>query len=934
LRLFIFRFVNFVVPNARTKCVSVDEFGRRCACLLLLLAFFAQVALSARRTSITLDEPLHITSGYACLTTGDYRLVEEHPPLLKMLQAFPLLFAQPPLPDPSLVPGWEEGNLIQAAQHVVVPYRPIEPLVFAARVPTMLVGVLLAALVMRWATDAFGGGAGLFALVLYGFDPNMLAHAGVAATDLGAACAIFAAMYTFWRWLRGDEILRQAQDDRQQAQDDGRQAQDDRQRVQDDGRQAQDDKSHRAPSSDQNPCTGPSWKRMLVAAITLGLALGVKTTVLITLPIFALLILWGRPRGRPLKPYLFQASVAGGIAGFVLWSLYRFEIGPVPGVPFPVPAASHFLPLLKLRQHMREGHAAFLMGRNYHHGIWSYFPIAFALKTPLLTQGLLVLTAVSLGVWVWRRRCCPGSSCGFGMTRGWRDESAMLALPVLYFGISLTSGLNIGYRHLLPILPFLFVWVSRIGRQPWLARCFRFQIPRLSSLRQFVGPLALLGAIVAYIMVTLTLFPWYLAYFNLLAGGPDGGYRYLVDSNLDWGQTWKALHTYLEKRNITEFSLSQYTINDPRAYGLDYTPLPPWPAAPPVLPQRFAPPPGIYAISSTQLQGVVVADSEMFDYFRNLSPIAKIGHAMFVYAVTASPSPSWVAQCTTPVAPLSEEAIYAGFGERALRLVYFDCAQSWLIPEGNGWYGISRDAEILKNSVEESWIFLVRREKAPLQHWGDVVLNRARLAYEQKQPGFLPPFAIYEWFEQESLDVGDDTDSVYAAPSAWPPLQAVSEGQVLTTPINIGSAAHSVALLFLGHGVEGASAEVLRQTQDDKVEVGRSIALQTRWRIQQHPQQPFSLMAHLLDENGTPLAVGDGLGVSVDQLEPGDTLIQRHVFAIPPEAAPGTYWIQVGAYTYPDVERLPIMPDAGQTLSLSSATLDRLIVGQIEVVAP
>ena len=170
--------------------------------VLLLWIMFAQVALAARHTSITIDEPLHITSGYACLTTGDYRLVEEHPPLLKMLQAAPLLLANPSLPDPRTVPGWAEGDLITATRHMVIPYRPMDTLAFAARVPTMLVAILLAAFVYRWSADIFSKYAGILALLLLAFDPNILAHAGVAATDLGATCAIFASMYLFWRWIR------------------------------------------------------------------------------------------------------------------------------------------------------------------------------------------------------------------------------------------------------------------------------------------------------------------------------------------------------------------------------------------------------------------------------------------------------------------------------------------------------------------------------------------------------------------------------------------------------------------------------------------------------------------------------------------------------------------------------------------------------------
>jgi hypothetical protein len=788
----------------------------------LLLVLFAQVALTARYTSITLDEPLHITSGYASLVTGDYRLVEEHPPLLKMVQALPLLLAEPSLPDPRAVSGWDEKDLIETAQHVVVPYRPIESIVFAARVPTMLVGVLLAALVYRWAMDTFGGWAGLLALTLYVFDPNILAHAGVAATDLGAACAIFAAMYTFWRWL---------------------------------GQKG-----------------GPSWRRCLVGAIVLGLALGVKSTTLLLLPIFGVLVLLARPPQQPLRPYLQQALAAGGVAFLVLWATYRFEIGTIPGWSVPLPAPSHFLPLIKLQEHMQSGHSAFLMGENYHLGKWYYFPVAFALKTPPLTLALSLLTALGLAI-----RRVP--------SRGWRSEAAILAMPLLYSIVSLTSTLNIGYRHLLPVLPFMFVWVSRLAPAATQARAGW----------RWVGGLALVG----YAIFTLTLFPWYLAYFNLFAGGVDGGYRYLTDSNLDWGQTWKALGLYLDERGITEFSLSQYTINDPRAYGLEYEALPPWPDAEPVLPRRFNPAPGTYAISATTLQGVVVADPEMYDYFRKLEPVTRVGHAMFVYEIEAHPTAAWVAQCTNPVVPLPPEVLMEGVGQNDVRLAYFDCSQSWLYPPGNGWYVLAHDSES--------------------QMTRSILAEPARLAYEQKRPGFVPPFAVYEWFKVDAL-AKLTPEPVYAAPSPWPPAQVEREGVLLEPPVRVGD-----ELEFLGVVAE-----------DGPVRAGSDVVIQTYWRANKTPAQPLSLMAHLLDASGAPIAVGDGLGVPIDQWQPGDVIMQRHLLRIPPETPPDTYWIQVGAYTLPDIQRLPVYANTqnGATDRADAAVGDRLLVDQLKVVEP
>lgn len=774
----------------------------RWGALALLLLFYTQVSFAARSTSITLDEPLHIASGYACLATGDFRLVEEHPPLLKMLQAAPLLLADPPLPDPRTVPGWETGNLIEFAQHTIVPYRPVEPLLFASRVPTMLVGVILGALIFRWTQDVSGRQSlmPLLALGLFAFDPNMLAHAGVAATDLGAAAAIFAAMYCFARWLHH-----------------------------------------------------PTGARALGAALTLGMALGTKNTALMLGPIYALLITWKLVTKRSPKRYLVQGACIAGGAFLTLWGIYGFEFGPAPSLPIAIPAPSHLLPLLKLQEHMREGHSAFLMGQNYHQGDWRYFPIAFALKTPPLILLLCGITLIRGTAEVWRK----------GITR-LGTAAPLLLFPPFYFSLSLTSGINIGYRHLLPILPFIYVIGAGYGMRGLF---WGWKISRNSRLEshalRFITGLLLIG----YVGVTLALFPWHLAYFNFFAGGPDGGYRYLVDSNLDWGQTWKALRRYLDAAGISDFYLSQYTINDPHAYGLDYTPLPPWPDAPPVLPQRFNPPAGVYAISINQLQGITLADPEMFDYFRHLEPTVRIGHAMFVYHLPAQPPVDWATQCSTPVVPLPADVLREGLGvEGNIPLFIFDCQQSWLVPPGEGRYVLARD------SAGTSW----------------TVLERGRLAYTQKHKGLAPPFAVYEWS---------------AATQITPPVPAPDTprvGEVLT---------------FLGYG-----AAPLQNGE-------RGMIVETWWRIEARPTQSLSLMAHLLGPDGLPMAIGDGLGVAVEQWTPGSLLIQRHRLTIPAGTPSGKYTFHTGAYTYPELERLPITLHDG-------STSDSISVGQLEILAP
>jgi hypothetical protein len=170
---------------------------------------------------------------------------------------------------------------------------------------------------------------------------------------------------------------------------------------------------------------------------------------------------------------------------------------------------------------------------------------------------------------------------------------------------------------------------------------------------------------------TLAIWPFHLAFFNELIGGPDQGYHYLVDSNTDWGQALKALDRYLKREGIDQVRLSTYIEYGAafQAYAINLDPLPPLHAAPGVLPTRFNPPPGVYVISTTTLQGIFTADPEMYDWFRHREPDARIGHVMLLYRIPEPEEPgNWVAQCLKPVAPLPrgycrEVSVAMGCGE-------------------------------------------------------------------------------------------------------------------------------------------------------------------------------------------------------------------------------------------------------------------------------
>jgi len=239
---------------------------------------------------------------------------------------------------------------------------------------------------------------------------------------------------------------------------------------------------------------------------------------------------------------------------------------------------------------------------------------------------------------------------------------------------------------------------------------------------------------------------------------------------------------------------------------------------------------------------------------------------------------------------LDSEQLAEGLGRKDIRQVTFDCAQSWLYPPGAGWYVLPRDVAVQPNRFT-AW------------H-----LTRARLTFEQKRTGFVPPFAVYEWTPGEAASANRIQTGV-AAPSDWPPTRVEMEGKKVSAPLPLAD-----GLVWLGYRIS-----------QSQVRAGQAVELETFWQVERPPSQPLSLMAHVVASDGRVVAVGDALGVPVEQWLAGDIIAQRHLIEIPRGAAPASYWVQIGAYTLADLRRLAIMSE-GQP------TGDRILLTRVEVV--
>ncbi len=577
---------------------------------LIAVVLFAQLMLHSCHASLTFDEGPHIAAGYAYLRTGDLRLqpVHIHPPLANILAAAPLLL-QPDLPDPRRIDGWEIASLSAVTDGVVWQYPYPARMALVTRFPIIGMTLLLAAVVGRWATDLWGPRGGLLALSLLAFDPHIIAHGSLVTTDMAVTLWGTAALFLASRALR-------------------------------------------------HPRAGSAAG----AGIALGLALASKVSALSLVPALLVLALLA-----PVRLRHRLTAIPGGLAlaALALWAVYRFEVRPVAGFPLPLPAATHLEIYRSLQEHYRQGHPAFLMGRNSQHGWWYYFPVAFALKTPLPT--LLLALAGLIGRPA-LRACLMGQNGTpprFVLDYEWRRWAPLTVFPLIYLASTPFSSVNIGYRHLLPVLPFLFILAGRIPRS---TEC---------GLRNVYSVLHI-PLLVWLVAGTLRVAPNYLAFFNELAGGPAGGYRYLVDSNLDWGQNLWQLRDWMRKNGVGRVFYAHYSPARPEVYGVSVDFLPPDWRAIPFTP--LDPAPGVYAIGATVLQGIYTPDVNTYVWFRARSPWARLGYALFLYRVEPRPAPRWAVLCTDAATALSPDALRTGLGRPDLRVAYVDCSQTWVFP--------------------------------------------------------------------------------------------------------------------------------------------------------------------------------------------------------------------------------------------------------------
>ncbi len=467
----------------------------------------------------TCDEGAHVAAGMEWLDRGTYTYETQHPPLRAVFAVGPYLHGIRSSGEETI---WAEGNRILYAQDHYG--RNLS----AARVGALPFFLILGLAVWSWSKELFGPGIALVAVALVSTQPVVLAHAGVATTDILLAATYMVALIAFVNWL-GHPTL--------------------------------------AAAAGLGAASGLAVLSKFSAFLFLATSFG-------AVAVGSLFVDGGDRRNRMATlRAVFNPSRLGLVAltaSLVVWTGYRGSfaaighLAPRPHaaidevladwptlqaiaytlIETPVPAPELMRGLQSVRQHMAAGHTSFFRGEISQRGSFLFFPVAILVKSPipfllLVAAGMAAIVLAAVRDQNRRRALAP----------------VLAALAILV--ASLPVPINIGVRHVLPIFPLLAIVAAAGVGALW----------RCAYLRHVgrVAALLLLGWNTA---ISVRTHPDYLAYFNEFAA--DHPERVLVDSDLDWGQDLKRLGGELRRRHIEALHLAYFGSADPARHGLPH----------------------------------------------------------------------------------------------------------------------------------------------------------------------------------------------------------------------------------------------------------------------------------------------------------------------------------------------------------------------------
>lgn len=606
-----------------------------------LLAFYGVLSiLVSAQESATFDEKAHIPSAYSYVRYGDMRLNPEHPPLLKDLAGLPLLFLDIrfPIDTPEWRTGineqWTLGDMFMNCTRPDIACNDSDAILLWSRFPITLIALLLGLFLFFWGQEIGGALTGLLATAFFVFDPNTIGHGHYVTTDIGIAAFLFFAFYFFSHFLKR-----------------------------------------------------PSWRNVLIAGIFLGLAELAKFSAVLLFPIFGLFALVSAltkqresgntqttdTRFRTVLEYIGKYAVIVSISFILISIVYALNTWNMPPektiananfvfagdraaktfardtiatfatTPGLAPIAHYFLGVFMVFSRVAGGNTFYFLGTVSDTASPYYFPVIFTLKETLPFLFVLLATLAYTVFRIYKTLAGkPASSLFTVFAESFQEQTAQylsVFFILFYAYISITGNLNIGFRHLFPILPFLYLLTAKT-----LADFLRRNMKESGNiLRPLVAIL-----LASMFIIPISIYPSYLSYYNAAGGGHRNGYRVATDSNYDWGQDLKHLRDFIDFHNqcaemrdhgcpralstlpkIDTIRLDYFGGSNPDLY-LDgrYTA---WHS-------DNVPAPGWYAVSAVFFQESIYKEKAPgkrgYEWLRNIGEAGRAGDSIFIFYVS------------------------------------------------------------------------------------------------------------------------------------------------------------------------------------------------------------------------------------------------------------------------------------------------------------
>ncbi|KKP68610.1 MAG: Glycosyl transferase, family 39 [Candidatus Moranbacteria bacterium GW2011_GWE1_35_17] len=598
--------------------------------IIVSVIFLSISILNANNDAATFDEIAHIPAGYSYLTQHEMRLNPEHPPLIKNLSAFPLLFldlnfdTSLPFWSGELPRKWDEGQWAAGRHLIWEAGNNPDQIVFWSRVPIVIISLLLGLFIFKWTKKIAGTLAGLLAFILYSFDPNVLGHNHYVTTDIGIMAFLTFSFYYFLKFIKN-----------------------------------------------------PTWKNVSIGGFFLGLLHLAKFSSILTLPIFGLILI-GYPLIKKLKheegraktwfAYFGKGLIAFAISLLMIWVVYFFNtfntsketmaqlidfnapqtdqniknvytrkvLHSLNNSVITRPLAEYGIGVNYVFRRVAGGNGAYFIGEVSDNAFTAYFPTVFLLKETIPLILLIILTSFYTFYQIFsaikfRSKTVIKDSWHHFLTwlRHGVVQYTLFGFIILYSYLSITGNLNIGLRHLFPIFPFIYILVAKKVHDFFKS----FESHKLLFAKYI---LALL--LIWVIIEPIANYPYYLSYFNQLAGGPKNGYNYVTDSNADWGQDLKRFKIFMNKHpEIDKIRLNYFGGGNPEYYLGDKF-INWWDSKRPIEA-------GWYAVSVNQSQGSIYdtrknpdgtprkPDEESWRWITAYTPVYQVGTSILIYYV-------------------------------------------------------------------------------------------------------------------------------------------------------------------------------------------------------------------------------------------------------------------------------------------------------------